>query len=240
MIYLESPGSVDLGLVDICAVTSLAKERSILTVLDNTYSTPLFQKPLELGIDISIHSCTKYIGGHADVMAGAVITSRKLMKNIFEFGFKLHGAVLSPHDAFLLLRGLRTLPSRLQSLQQITIDVVNFLQRHERVLKVNHPLAYSDSDQLIFKQQASGYTGLLSVELDVDNFTELGEIIDKLTLFPLGFSWGGYENLVVAPYANGDFTELRSQGLTPNLVRFSLGLFDSSSIIADLAQALQR
>lgn len=238
MIYVESPGSVDLQVVDLHAVAKLGKELNILTIIDNTYSTPLFQKPLELGIDISIHSCSKYIGGHADVMAGAVITSHKLMYNIEEYGFKLHGAVPSPHDAYLLLRGLRTMPARLEAIQEPTAKVVDFLANHRRVIKVNHPLAYNEADKKIFMAQANGYTSLLSIELDVGNYADLAEFVNKLKHFHIGVSWGGYENLVLTPNIAGEFNEIKALGDKPNLVRFALGLFDAESIIADISQAL--
>lgn len=238
MIFVESPGSNNLQVVDLRAIAKLAKSQKIITAIDNTYLTPLFQKPLELGFDISIQTCSKYIGGHADVIAGAVITSNRLMQNIDSFGFKLHGAVLSPHDAGLLIRGLRTLPSRLEAIQDTTIKVVNFLMNHHRVLKVYHPLSYSDTDKKIFWSQAQGFTALVSFELDAKNFADMAIFIDKLKTFHIGVSWGGYENLVVAPHVGNDFAEVTARGETPNLIRLALGLFDPQTIIDDLTQAL--
>jgi len=238
MIYVESPGSLDLQIVDLRQLVAFAKKHELLTIIDNTFATPLYQKPLTLGIDIAVHSCTKYIGGHADVMAGAVITSSKLMHNIDTYGFKLHGSVISPHDSFLLLRGLRTMPSRLEALQQPTQAVVEFLCNHPRVLKVNHPLAYPEEMKQLYWSQANGYTGLISFELDVTGFEQVATFIDSLATFHIGFSWGGYENLVLAPYVTDDFDKLKSRGLAPNLIRISLGLLDSQTIIDDLASAL--
>lgn len=238
IIYLESPGSADFKVVDLRAVAKLAHDKGITSIIDNTCLTPLFQKPLELGIDIVIHSCSKYIGGHADLIAGAVITSRKLMQPINDYCYKLHGAVLSPHDAALLLRGIRTLPTRIEAGLETTAKVVEFLQNHPRVIKVNHPLAYSQADKLVFMAQATGYTSLLSFELKADSFAEMGQFIDKLRTFHIGVSWGGYENLVVAPNLGNDFAEVIARGEKPNLIRLALGLFNHATIIADLEQAL--
>lgn len=240
MIYVESPGSLDIQVVDLRKLVKIAHEHNLLSVIDNTFATPLYQKPLTLGVDIVVHSCTKYIGGHADVMAGAVITSRKLMHDIDIYAFKLHGAVLSPHDSFLLIRGLRTMPARLEALQLLTAKVVEFLLNHPRVLKVNHPLAYNEEEKAIYWSQANGYTGLISFELDISDYTALARFIDGLITFHLGFSWGGYENLVMAPYVADDYEKIQVKGLKPNLVRISLGLLDSETIINDLEQALAK
>lgn len=238
MIYLESPGSLDFKVVDLRMVSKLAKNRNILTAIDNTCLTPLFQKPLELGIDIVIHSCSKFIGGHADVIAGAVISSQKLMEPINSYCFKLHGAVLSPHDAALLLRGLRTLPSRLESSLETTVQVVEFLQKHPKVLKVYHPLAYTQADKLVFMAQATGHTPLLSFELAAKSFEEMAKVVDRLRTFHIGVSWGGYENMVVAPNLGRDFNEVIAKGEKPNLLRLSLGLLGAATIIADLEHSL--
>jgi cystathionine beta-lyase/cystathionine gamma-synthase len=238
LIYLESPGSVDFKVVDLRAVAKLAKSLGVITAVDNTYLTPLFQKPLELGIDITIHSCSKYICGHADVLAGAVITSNKLMQPINDYCFKLNGAVPSPHDSALLLRGLRTLPTRLEAGLELTEKVVEFLQNHPKVVKVNHPLAYSQTDKLIFMSQATGYTSLLSFEIMATSFTDVARFVDRLRTFHIGVSWGGYENLVVTPNLAHKYTDVIARGDKPNLIRLALGLFAAATIIEDLEQAL--
>lgn len=238
IIFVETPGSFDLQVIDLLALAKLAKQKNIITMIDNTNLTPLLQKPLTLGIDISIHTCSKYIGGHADVIAGAVITSQELMSPIEKYGFKLHGAVLPAHDAALLIRGLRTLPSRLESQATTIMEIINFLQSAPKINKIYHPLVYNPIDSAIFESQATGYTSLISIELNVTSYAELDKFIDSLQTFHIGVSWGGYENTIIAPNYNGTFEELMQTANKPTLIRLGIGLLSANSIISDLQQAI--
>ncbi len=235
LIYFESPGTMLFRLVSIPDVVRVAKERGILTCLDNSVSTPLFQKPIEMDVDLVVHSCTKYIGGHSDVVGGALIASEELMEKIFFSSFMLLGGIQSPFNAWLLLRGLLTLPTRLRQHEKDGLAVAKFLQGHKKVARVNHPLL-CEEDSGLFEKQMAGYTGLFSAELDVADFEELCEIADRMKLFKKAMSWGGVESLVIPSFGFDDDTNF--QGIPTNLVRFSVGLEGVDFLIKDLESAL--
>jgi cystathionine beta-lyase/cystathionine gamma-synthase len=230
VIFTESPGSIYLQVVDIKYIVAIAKKYKLLTILDNTCLTPLYQKPLELGIDISLHSCSKYLSGHSDLMAGAIISTKEILSHIDKYAHKLHGAVISPHDSFLLLRGLRGLPSRLDTLSQSTSEVV----KHPKVKHVYHPLTYNRLDKKIFDEQSLGYTGLISFDLKANNYDDVALFIDNLDTFHIGFGFGGHENIICAPNVDAEFQKTYPSSA---LIRLSLGLFDSETIISDLRKA---
>ncbi|SES89845.1 Cystathionine beta-lyase/cystathionine gamma-synthase [Salinibacillus kushneri] len=188
MIYVESPGTMLMNVVDLQAVARKAKDNGIITAIDNTWSTPIFQKPLTLGFDLSIHSLTKYIGGHSDVVGGAVIGSYELVDQIFTYGYQLNGSVLGPNDAYLVIRGLRTLPIRLKQHQENTIKIVDYLKTKEDVANIHHPSM--ELNKSFLNKQMKGFTGLLSFELKQADFAHVCNFIDGLTLFKIGVSWG--------------------------------------------------
>jgi cystathionine beta-lyase/cystathionine gamma-synthase len=235
LIYFESPGTMLFRLVDIEAIVNVARERGILTCIDNSAATPLFQKPLESGVDLVVHSCTKYIGGHSDTVGGALITSEELLEKIFYRSFMLFGGIQAPFDAWLLLRGLLTLPTRLRQHERDALEIAKFLQNHKKVKRVHHPLL-SERDAGLFEKQMKGYTGLFSAELDVADFDELCRIADKMNLFKKAVSWGGVESLVIPTF--GFEEDFNFQGIPKNLVRFSVGLEGTEHLIRDLEAAL--
>lgn len=235
LIFFESPGTMLFRLVDIEQITRVAKERGIFTCIDNSVATPLFQKPITMGVDLVVHSCTKYIGGHSDVVGGALITNAELMKKIFFSSFMLLGGIQAPFNAWLLLRGLMTLPTRLAQHEKDGLGVARFLSGHKMVRRVNHPML-SENDAALFTKQMTGYSGLFSAELDVDNFEGLCEVVDKLKLFGKAVSWGGVESLVIPSFGFDD--ESKAIDLPKNLVRFSIGLEGAQRLIDDLDQAL--
>jgi cystathionine beta-lyase/cystathionine gamma-synthase len=235
MIYMESPGSMLFRLSPIAEICALAKSRGIITVLDNTVATPLLQKPLRLGVDLAVHSCTKYIGGHSDVMGGAVIGSGELLKSIFYKGYMLLGAAMAPFDAWLLLRGLMTLPARIQRHHDDALAIAGYLKTHRRVTKVCHPAFYEDQSALM-QGQMLGHSGLFSICVEVDDFAELRAIANRLELFGKAVSWGGVESLVITGHK-------KDPGKTPtrvpmNLLRLSIGLEGVDNLTADLERAL--
>ena len=234
LIYTESPATMTFEMLDLCALAKFAKSRGILTMIDNTCLSPLLQKPLALGIDIAVYSLSKYTGGHSDVIAGAVVSSHQLMGEIDKYGYKLSGAVLSPHDAFLLLRGLRTLPIRLESLAVTTTQVINYLQQHPKIKSVYHPLTYTSAQQALYLKQASGFGGLFSIQLTTNKTSEIRQFLNRLKTFHIAVSWGGFESLVMVQNIN----ELRQEYSKKVVIRLSLGLLDASTIIHDLEQAL--
>lgn len=234
VIYTESPGSMTFAPVDLQKVANFAKEHNIITIIDNTCMTSLLQKPLQLGFDVAVYSLTKYTGGHSDVIAGAVVTSRALLAQIDKQGYKLGGSVLSPHDAFLLLRGLRTLPTRLEATAKITQEVVSYLQNNPAIKKVFHPLAYTGEYQKIHHQQTTGITSLLSLQLVTTSTAKTKVFIDNLQTFSITVSWGGFENLVMVQEI-AHFAATKSDKI---IIRLALGLLDAPTIIADIEQAL--
>ncbi len=239
MIYFENPGTMMFRLVDIQKLAALAKKHNILTVIDNTWATPLFQKPLTHGVDISVHSCTKYIGGHSDVVAGAVITNKELMAEIFRGAYMLNGGILAPFDAWLLIRGLRTLPVRLKQHHKDALVLAKNLKKHPRIKNVYHPALQSATLSLA-KRYFTGYSGLFSIELNTDKFKDICRFVDSLQLFHKGVSWGGVESLVISPNRGDNQQVLQKLQLPPGLVRLSVGLEGAEMLTDDIMQALTK
>lgn len=222
-------------LVSIAEIVRVAKTRGILTCIDNSVATPLFQKPISMGVDLVVHSCTKYIGGHSDVVGGALITNRALMKKIFFRSFMLVGGIQAPFNAWLLLRGLMSMPTRLRQHDQDGLEVAKFLSGQKRVKRVFHP-RLTESDAALFESQMNGYSGLFSAEIDVSDFDELCAIVDSLQLFGKAVSWGGVESLVIP--ATGFDDEFNSPDMPKFLIRLSIGLEGADQLIEDLSAAL--
>jgi cystathionine beta-lyase/cystathionine gamma-synthase len=237
LIWLESPGTMLMRVVDLPAVARLARARGILTCIDNSWATPLFQKPIELGIDIVVHTCSKYIGGHSDVMAGAIVTTRERMEEIFHRAFLLNGGILAPFDAWLLLRGMRTLPARLRQHEADGLRVAEYLRAHPAVRTVYHP-AFDDA--ALVQRQLRGTTGLLSFALVRDDFEAVRTVVDGLCRFHIGVSWGGVESLVISPNRGVNLEHLDAQRMPRSLIRLSVGLEGADVLIDDLGRALAR
>jgi cystathionine beta-lyase/cystathionine gamma-synthase len=236
LIWLESPGTMLFRVLDLPRIAALARSRGILTCIDNSWATPLFQKPIDFGVDIVVHTCSKYLNGHSDVMAGAVITTAERMHEIFYGAFMLNGGILSPHDAWLLLRGLRTLPARMRQHGADGLAVAEFLRGHEAVRRVFHP-AFQD-DRALVDRQLTGFSGVFSFDLARDDFASVSRFIDTLRRFRIGVSWGGVESLVISPNRGDNLDALDAQGIPHGLVRLSIGLEGADALIADLDAAL--
>jgi cystathionine beta-lyase/cystathionine gamma-synthase len=245
MIFLESPNSWTFELQDLRAVAALAKEKSlstgreIFTLIDNSCASPLGQKPLAFGIDLSIHSATKYISGHSDCVAGAVCGSRKLMEKIFTKEFMTLGAVLSAHDAALLIRGLRTIELRLQRSSQTTREVVNWLAVHPKVKRLLYPFHKSHPQFDLAQKQMTYAGGLFTLELDSEKSVE--KFCERSKAFLMAVSWGGYESLFLPAMGMSGSTsgQLLPIGLSSTMIRFYVGLEDPQSLIEDLQQSLE-
>lgn len=244
LIYLESPSSAIFSMQDIKAVADLAKEHGIKTIIDNTWATPIFQKPLEMGIDIEVHSCSKYIGGHSDVISGVAIGKESDIKEIYEKEHSLFGATPSPHDAWLIIRSLRTLELRVKQHEKSAMKVAQFLENHEKVRKVNYPGLKSFDQYELGKKQMTGYTGLLTLELDSEDIVKIKAFLDELKIFSIGVSWGGHESLA---YVNAisylkELTpeQFKAMGISLGMVRLSIGLEDVDDLIEDLNNALKK
>ena len=236
IVWTESPGTMLFHCVDLRGLAALAKDRGILSVIDNSWATPLFQKPITLGFDVVVHSATKYIGGHSDVVAGALITTSERLEKIFFHSFLLNGAALGPFDSWLLNRGLRTLPLRMRTHHQAGLEIADFLNQHPSVTQVFHP-GLEQRDTLP-EQQLTGYSGLLSFQLAKQDFASVQRCIDKLELFLIGVSWGGIESLVLTPMRADNRSDLDRVGLPQGLIRLSIGHEPVGHLIKDLDQAL--
>ncbi|MDG1528759.1 MAG: aminotransferase class I/II-fold pyridoxal phosphate-dependent enzyme [Polaribacter sp.] len=244
LIYLESPSSVILSLQDLEAVAKLAKANNITTAIDNTWASPIYQKPLKFGIDLEIHSCSKYIGGHSDVVAGLVVGAKADMQSLFTKEFELFGAKIAPFEAWLLLRSLRTLKIRMDQHQKSGLTVAEFLEKHPKIAKVNFPGLKSFPQYELAKQQMSGTTGLMSFQLKTTNLNEIKTFFNGLELFQIGVSWGGHESLIYAP-AISYLKELNPEqfeglGISLGDMRISVGLESSEDLIKDLEQSLNK
>lgn len=226
LIYLESPSSLVFHMQDLEAVAALAKAHHIGTVIDNTYATPLYQQPLKYGIDIVCHSATKYLGGHSDILAGAVIARREIIEQIHRNERILLGAVMDPHQAWLLARGIRTLPLRMKQHGENGKRVAAFLENHPKVKAVYYPGSATYAQPELFAKYLSGTNGLLSI-VPTGTADDARRFVNRLHYFQRGCSWGGFESLAL--FVGTDEAPL---------VRMHIGLEAVDTLIADLEQAL--
>jgi cystathionine beta-lyase len=240
LIFLESPNSMTFELQDIPAVVAIAKAHGITTAIDNSYSTMLNQKVIEMGVDMSIHSASKYLNGHSDVVAGVLCASAERIDRIFGSEFMTLGGIIAPHEAWLILRGLRTLEIRLERSAASTLKVVDFLESHPKVSKVHFPFSDNHPQQALAKKQMKSCGGLFSIELAVNDIDAVDRFCDGLSYFVLACSWGGYESLAFPMSALYDSQNYDNPDLPWNLVRLFVGLEDPESLIKDLGQALDK
>lgn len=237
--YLESPNSLTFQLQDIEAVSAIAKKNGIVVIIDNSYASPLNQSPIKWGADIVVHSATKYLNGHSDVVAGVVCSSRKVMELMFKNEFMNLGGIISPHDAWLLIRGLRTLELRMNRVAETTQAVLQFLETHPKIEKIYYPFLKSHPQYELAKKQMQRGCGQFSVLLRASTPIEVERFCDRLQRFLLACSWGGHESLVY-PLIVSPQTVEENNPLRPwNLVRFYIGLESPDVLIADLNQALE-
>ncbi|MCL6573009.1 MAG: bifunctional cystathionine gamma-lyase/homocysteine desulfhydrase [Bacillus sp. (in: Bacteria)] len=240
-IYLETPTNPLLKVTDIEAAAKFAKDHNLLTIVDNTFSTPYWQNPLELGADIVLHSATKYIGGHSDVVAGlVVVNSDKLAKDL-HFVQNSTGGILGPQDSWLLIRGIKTLGIRMEETETNTAAIVEFLQGHAAIKKVFYPGLKTHPNHEIAKKQARGFGGMVS--FDVGSAENADQLLSRLHYFTLAESLGAVESLISVParmtHASIPAERRAELGITDGLVRISVGLEDVEDLIDDLKQALE-
>lgn len=240
LVYAETPTNPLMRLTDLAAIAALARPRGITTVVDNTFATPVNQRPLALGVDVVVHSATKYLGGHHDVTAGCVVSTTEFVERAWRFSL-VAGATLSPFDGWLLLRGLRTLGLRVERHNRNALALAQFLESHPRVARVHHPGLESHPQHELARRQMTGFTGMLAVELR-GGFEEAERFVRALKLATYAASLGGFETLVVHPAAMWGLqlspATREETGVTDGLVRVSVGLEDEQDLIADFAQAL--
>nr|HMP30942.1 PLP-dependent transferase [Saprospiraceae bacterium] len=231
-----------LSLVDIEAVTSLAKQNDILVVVDNTFASPYLQNPLDLGADIVIHSATKYLGGHSDVIHGAIVVNDTTLNDKLKFIQNAAGAVPGPQDCFLVLRGIKTLHIRVQRACENAEAIARYLQAHPKVGKVYWPGFEDHPNHAIAKKQMRLFGAMLSFDLKNNSIDNAMKVLSNTHLFSLAESLGGVESLIGHPasmtHASIPREERLKVGLTDSLIRLSVGIEDVDDLIDDLAKAL--
>jgi len=237
VIYLESPNSWDFAVQDLKQVAELAKAQNIITICDNSYSTPLYQRPIEMGIDMVLQSATKFIGGHSDVVAGVLTGTHAMMKKIFDSELLNMGNGISPFNAWLLIRGLRTLPARLTTITQTTRQVVEYLAQHPKVDEVIFPLHPSFPQYELAQKQMSGACGLVTVVMKAETMQEIVTFCESLRHILIAVSWGGYESLVMPRCASLLPKDFDAGNREHRMIRFYVGLEEASYLIDDIQQA---
>ncbi len=231
LLYLESPTTQMIELQDLTACAKFAREKGAITIVDGTWATPIFQQPIKLGVDMVVHSITKYISGHSDCLGGVVLGSKHLIDQISNSEYMLFGGIMTPHAASLITRGLRTLPLRMQRHQESGLRVAEHLNKQNYVAKVNHPGLASYPQQDLARRQMSGYSSLFSFSTS-ESMEKMKQWANKLQYFKIGVSWGGFESLVTVGVSPDD----RGEG-AQTMVRLYVGLESPEDLIRDLDQA---
>ncbi len=239
LLWLESPTNPLLKLADIAAIAKLGKAAGAVVVVDNTFMTPVFQRPLELGADITLYSTTKYMNGHSDSVGGALVLNDDALHEKLHFNQNAAGAILSPFDSYLLMRGLKTLAVRMAAHQQGALVIARWLEQHPRVKRVIYPGLPSHPQHELAKRQCSGFGGMISFELDGGEADALA-FLSRLRVFALAESLGGVESLIEHPALMTHASvpaEVRAQiGVSDSLIRVSVGIEDTEDLVADLQQ----
>lgn len=237
LIILESPSSVVLSLQDIHAVSEIAKKHHAYVYIDNSFCTPIYQKPLLLGADIVMHTASKYMGGHSDIIGGVLaVKDEELMARLRQQR-ELFGGIIGPMEAWLIIRGLRTMEVRVERHQATAMEIAEFLESHPKVRKVYYPGLLSHPQHELMKRQQGGNTGLLSFEIK-GSVEQAKEVAQRLKIFKIGVSWGGFESLVCMPHARQDAESCRFLGADQNVLRIYCGLEGAEVLKADLENAL--
>ncbi len=241
MLWIESPTNPMLKIFDIRALAKIAKSKSVVSVVDNTFMSPYFQKPLDLGADIVIHSITKYMNGHSDVVGGVFVTNETPLFEKMRYLQNAVGAVPGPQDCFLVMRGLKTLHVRMKQHEANAIEVVRFLESHPSVEKVIYPGLPSHPQHALAKEQMTGFGGMISFYIK-GGLNESRRVLEKVRLFTLAESLGGVESLIEHPaimtHASVPVENRKKLGISDNLIRISVGIEDATDLIDDLKQAL--
>lgn len=243
MVWIESPTNPMMRLADICKITEIAHQKGLFVVVDNTFLTPYFQNPLDLGADIVIHSGTKYLGGHSDVLNGAVMVNDSKLYEDIRYIHTATGGVLAPFDSYMVLRGLKTLSVRMQAHEKNAQLIAEFLEKHPKVTKVYYPGLSSHPQHELAKAQAKGFGGMISFEIKGGE-KAVRTLFANLKLFLLAESLGGVESLIEHPatmtHSSMSKEEQIEAGITESLIRMSVGIENSADLIQDLENALNK
>ena len=244
MILVENPGSNTFEFQDLSKIVNLAKKKKIFTFLDNTWGTPLYLKPLKLGFDMSFSSATKYFSGHSDAMGGSLAVNKKVFKQVMFF-YKLSGYRMSADEAYLIIRGLRTLDTRLNQHYENTKRIINFLKKQKKVKEILYPHNPSSRNYKLWKKYYSGATGLLSIVVKSKKKSSVIKFVNSLELFGIGYSWGGFESLAILQELRSNKKDEYLQGRKffrfdkdEHIVRLHIGLEDPKDLINDLKRSL--
>ncbi len=238
--FLETPNTFTFELQDIEAVVKLAKARGITTIADNSYSTSLGQPCIQMGVDIEVHSASKYYGGHSDIVAGLLISNKQMIQRIFSSEFLNLGGIISPLDAWLMIRSLRTLPVRMERIQKTTDAVIAFLQNHPQVERLFYPFATSFPQYQLARKQMRWCGGLFSITLKAKDVQQVELFCNSLKAFLFAVSWGGHESLLMPACSFPPPDNGQPAVLPFNMVRFYVGLEDADYLIEDLKQAFKK
>lgn len=235
VIFMEAPGSNTFEMQDVPAITKVAQHHDITTMIDNTWATPLFFKPLDHGVDISIHAATKYPAGHSDILMGTVSASEKRWPQLLDTQLTL-GICPAPDDTYQVLRGLRTMGVRLQRHQETTFDLARWLDGRGDVHAVLHPGLESHPDHALWKRDFCGASGIFSIVLKAQGEAAAHAFLDALTIFGLGYSWGGFESLAV--HVNVDDRTVSKRDYGGSIIRLQIGMEDAVDLRADIEAGL--
>ena len=242
LLWIESPTNPMLKIFDIEALAAIAREKGVLSIVDNTFMSPYFQRPLDLGADAVIHSVTKYMNGHSDVVGGVFITSSTPLYQEMKFLQNSIGAIPGPQDCFLVMRGLKTLHVRMKQHEANAIEVARFLEKHPKVARVIYPGLATHPQHELAKKQMHGFGGMISFEIQ-GALADAAKVLEKTKLFTLAESLGGVESLIEHPaimtHDSIPAENRKALGISDTLIRISVGIEDVSDLIADLASALE-
>lgn len=234
LIFLESPGSQTFELMDLKMIIKIAQENNILTAMDNTWASPLFCKPLDMGVDVSVQSATKYVSGHADCLLGYASARKEIYTRLKKM-YGLIGFCVGPDDVAMTLRGVRTLDVRLKRHQESALKIAKWLEKKEQVKHVHHPALESHPQHNLWKRDFSGAGGLFAIELQPCSERQIAAMLDDMSLFGMGYSWGGYESLMIPVIL------LRKLGPKRGpLLRLHIGLEDAEDLLEDLNEGFKR
>jgi len=237
-IYLESPNSWTYALQDLNKVVALARAHQLVTMIDNSFCTPIYQRPIAMGIDLSMQTATKYISGHSDTLGGVLSGSHSMIKKIFDSEYLNVGSGISPFNAWLLLRGLRTLPARLERITHTSRKVLDFLKSHPKVGQVLFPLDETFPQYQLAKEQMEGACGLMTFTLKNGTMDSITRFCESLKHFFMAVSWGGHESLVIPKCASLQPADFDKDNIEHQYIRLYTGLEDPAYLIDDLNQAL--
>lgn len=239
LLYLESPNTMTFECQDLAACAALAKAHRLVTVIDNSYCSPIYQTPAAFGIDIVVHSGTKYLNGHSDVVVGVLCASRAMVKKIFESELMTLGGIPGPHDAALVIRGLRTLPLRLQRSDESARILIEKLDQHPKLERIWYPFHKSFPQLELARKQMRGCGGLFSVQFKTESRERMEAFVHRLRRFLMAVSWGGHESLIMPSIGFYGIPGKPEPSLPWNFCRFYIGLEDPEWLWEDLEQAME-